>query len=67
MSFTDLISFPVKSKMGACDLYNIQECKQISPGYSRSVLNIVGSTVVALSPVSVVLFLTGERDHYVRW
>ena len=61
MSFIDLTSFPVKSKMGACDVYNIQECKQISPGCSRSVLNIVGSTAAALSPVGVVFFDWGTE------
>ena len=50
------MSFPVKSKMGACDVYNIQECKRISPGCSGSVSNKVGSAAAALSPVGVVLF-----------
>ena len=57
MSFMDLMSFPVKSKMGACDVYSIQECKWILPGCSGSMLNIVGSAAAAaLSPVGVVLF-----------
>ena len=56
MSFMDLMSFPVKFKMGACDVYNIQECKQISPGCRGSMSNVVGSAAAALSPVGVVLF-----------
>ena len=48
--------FPVKSKMGACDVYSIQECKGISPGSSGSLSNTVGSAAAALSPVGVVLF-----------
>ena len=56
MAVVDLMSFPVKSKMGVCDVYSIQECKQISPGCSGSVSNRVGSAAAALSPVGVVLF-----------
>ena len=52
----DLMSFPVKSKMGACDVYSIQECKPISPGCSGSMSNTVESAAAALSPVDVVLF-----------
>ena len=42
--------------MGAYDVYNIQECKWISPGCNGSVSNRVGSAAAALSPVGVVLF-----------
>ena len=50
------MSFPVRSKMGACDVHSIQEYKWISPGCSGSMSNIVGSAAAALSPVGVVLF-----------
>ena len=38
---------PVKSKTGACDVYNIHECKQISPDCRGSVSNKVGSAATA--------------------
>ena len=38
---------PDKSKTGACDVYNIQEYKRISPGCRGSVSNKVGSTAAA--------------------
>ena len=56
ISFIDLMSLSIKSKMGACDEYCIQEYKEISPGCSGPVSNIVGSAAAALSPVGVVLF-----------
>ena len=56
MAVMDLMSFPVKSKTGACDVHSIQECKWILSGCSGSVSNIVGSATAALSPVGVVLF-----------
>ena len=58
-SSLDFITLFVKSRMGACDVYNIQECKRILPGWSGSVSNKVGLAVAALSPVGVVLFGPG--------
>ena len=46
--------------MGACDVYNIQECKCISPGCNGSVSNRVGSAAATWSPVGIVLFLLGD-------
>ena len=50
----------VKSKMGACGVYSIQEYKWISLGCSGSMSNVEGSAAAALSPVDVVLFGVGE-------
>ena len=46
--------------MGACDVYNIHKCKQISPDYRGSVSNKVGSAAAAGSPVGIVLFSAGD-------
>ena len=54
------MSLSVKSKMGACGVYSIQEYKQIFPGCSGSMWNVEGSAAAALSPVGVVLFGVGE-------
>ena len=60
MSFMDLMSFSIRSKIDACDVYSIKECKQISPSCSGTMSSIVGSAAAALSPVGVVLFGVGE-------
>ena len=56
-----LICSPVKSKTDACDVYNIHECKQISPGCRGSVSNKVGSTAAARSQVGVVFVSPGDH------
>ena len=58
-SSLDFITLSVRSRMGDCDVYNIQECKRILPDWSGSVSNRVGSTAAALSPMGVILFGPG--------
>ena len=58
-SCLDFMTLSVKSRMGACDVCSIQECKCISPDWSGSVSNRIGSAVAALFPVGVVLFGPG--------
>ena len=48
-------------KTGACDVYNTQECKHISPGCNGSVSNRVGSAAATWSPVGVLLFSLGDE------
>ena len=35
-SNVEVMFLPLKSKTGACGMYNIQECSLISPGWSGS-------------------------------
>ena len=56
MSSLVFICAPVKSKMGACGMYNIQECKRTSPGCNGSASKNVGSAASAWSALGLLLF-----------
>ena len=56
MSSLVFIVSPVKSKMGACGVYSIQECKRTSPGCNGSAAKNVGSAASAWLALGILLF-----------
>ena len=56
MSSLVLICVPVKSKMGACGVYSIHECRQTCPGCNGSASKNVGSAASAWSALALLLF-----------